>query len=169
MTYTLLGTNAVLRSDGAIIPDDAGNVDWQAYQTWLAAGNTPTPQGLSEAQSAQVASLSAACSAAIGSGFQSSALGAPYAYPSQPLDQSNLVGAAAASQRPGLPSTWSCNFWCADGSGTWALRPHTAAQIQQVLADGLAAREALSTRLDGLVAQVRAAATVGAVQAVVWG
>jgi hypothetical protein len=42
-SYTLTNTSDVLRSDGAAIPADLRNVDWQAYQSWLAAGNTPTP------------------------------------------------------------------------------------------------------------------------------
>jgi hypothetical protein len=29
--------------DMANIPNDIENVDWQAYQVWLAAGNTPLP------------------------------------------------------------------------------------------------------------------------------
>ena len=36
--------NSVLRlSDNAIIPFDPGNTDYQEYQRWLAAGNTPLP------------------------------------------------------------------------------------------------------------------------------
>lgn len=33
----------IIRSDGAQIPADPNNVDYQQYQLWLAAGNTPTP------------------------------------------------------------------------------------------------------------------------------
>jgi hypothetical protein len=52
--YQRLGnTNAILRnSDGAVIPDDQGNADRQAYQAWLAIpGNVPDPvPGLTDAQ-----------------------------------------------------------------------------------------------------------------------
>jgi hypothetical protein len=47
MTYSLssrIGLAGVVRdADAAFIPADAGNADWQAYQAWLAAGNTPNP------------------------------------------------------------------------------------------------------------------------------
>lgn len=36
--------DGVLRlSDNAVIPFDPGNTDYQEYQRWLAAGNTPLP------------------------------------------------------------------------------------------------------------------------------
>jgi len=42
-TYSLISNSTnILRSDGATIPADAGNTDYQAYLTWLAAGNTPS-------------------------------------------------------------------------------------------------------------------------------
>ena len=42
--YKLTTTTSILRlADGAHIPADPANTDWQAYQRWLAAGNTPQP------------------------------------------------------------------------------------------------------------------------------
>jgi len=38
-------TNDCIRRlpDGAVIPNNPTNMDWQAYQVWLAQGNTPLP------------------------------------------------------------------------------------------------------------------------------
>ena len=48
MTYTLPPPNiltgeqsGVIRSDGAFIPADERNADWQEYQEWLSLGNHP--------------------------------------------------------------------------------------------------------------------------------
>ena len=45
MTYTLTAhPNTIVRDeDGAFIPNDPANVDYQEYQKWLAKGNTPAP------------------------------------------------------------------------------------------------------------------------------
>ena len=36
-------TKIICTTDGAIIPDDLGNTDYQQYLAWLADGNTPEP------------------------------------------------------------------------------------------------------------------------------
>lgn len=123
---------------------------------------------LSAAQAAQIAALYAACDAEMVGGFVSSALGAAYTYPTKPTDQMNLIGAATDANNPVNASTWTRAFPCADSTGVWARRDHTAAQIRQVFADGVTAREALSAQLASLVAQVTAATTVAAVQSIVW-
>jgi hypothetical protein len=85
------------------------------------------------AASLRIATLSADCEAAITGGFMSEALGTPHAYQSDRDDQLNLVGAVSANAD--IP------FKCLDGNtGIWAYRPHTAAQLKQVLADGAAVK-----------------------------
>src|SRR5579859_4200261 len=42
--YTLTNSTTIIRdSDGACIPNDLGNTDYQNYLKWVEAGNTPTP------------------------------------------------------------------------------------------------------------------------------
>lgn len=44
MTYTLTLNSSITRdADGAAIPADEANTDYQAYLAWLAEGNTPNP------------------------------------------------------------------------------------------------------------------------------
>lgn len=41
--YQLTHSTTIRTADGAFIPADPANTDWQAYQQWLAEGNTPDP------------------------------------------------------------------------------------------------------------------------------
>jgi len=168
-----LGQNGIVIRllDGAIIPNDPHNTDYAAYLAWVAAGNTASPAPaltLAQAQAAQISTVTAACAAAIVAGFASSALGAEHSYPSQMTDQQNLSASVLASLLPNLPTGWTTPFWCADTNGNWSYASHTAAQIQQAGQDGKAAIVAAIQKKEGLVAQINAAATVTAVQAINW-
>ena len=43
LNFKLIDNGVVRFNDGAHIPDDLANRDWQEYQDWLAEGNTPLP------------------------------------------------------------------------------------------------------------------------------
>lgn len=125
-------------------------------------------QDLASAQQAQLAIVGAACAAAITGGFQSSALGKAYTYPSTQNDQANLNANVVSSLLPGLPANWTTLQICGDANGKWGYMPHTAAQIQQVGNNGKAAILGFLTKNAGLQAQIAAATTVAAVQAINW-
>jgi hypothetical protein len=41
--YRITNGGVIRLTDNAMVPADVRNTDWQAYQEWLAAGNTPEP------------------------------------------------------------------------------------------------------------------------------
>lgn len=142
---------------------------------WNFDGNTFTPPipaaaatTLTQAQAAQQNLVSFGCSETIVGGFTSSALGAVYNYPSKPNDQSNLAASVLASILPGVSSGWTTPFWCADSTGAWAFRPHTAAQIQQVGQDAKTFVIAQQNKLASLIQSIAAAASVAAVETISW-
>ena len=140
---------------------------------------------LYQAQQAQYAALTSAASAAITSGFTSSALGSAHTYPSGETDQLNLTASVVASMLPGTPTIFTTLFYCATPAvaavaatstspavaavpAVWAFTPHTAAQIQQVGTDAKTWIQTQQATHATLAAQVAAATTVNAVQAIVW-
>jgi hypothetical protein len=124
---------------------------------------------LYQAQQQQLTLLSNNAKQAIIGGFSSSALGSAHLYPSGQTDQLNLTASVVASMLPGVPSTFTTLFYCATGTpAVWAFTPHTAAQIQQVGVDAKAWIQSQQATHATLGAEVMAATTVAAVQAVVW-
>lgn len=126
------------------------------------------PPSLDEVKAAKLAEITAACEKAITGGFTSRALGDTYTYPSTPTDQLTLSANVLSSLLPNLPADWTTLQICADKAGNWAYRPHTAAQIQQVGADGKAAILACLTKKAQLQAKIEAATDVKTVQAIAW-
>lgn len=112
---------------------------------------------LAQAQAMQKSVMLQACSAAILAGFSSSALGSAYNYPSDDNTQRNIAMAAVSGGQ----------IWCETG-GTWAMVPHTAAQAQQVQKDLFVMVQVNQAKYATLLAEITAASTVAAVQAIVW-
>ncbi len=123
---------------------------------------------LQEHKDAKIASLSAACRQAITAGFESTALGHPHLYPSKETDQLNLAGSVTDSLLADLPADWVSPFWCADSTGEWAMRPHTATQIQQVGREAKARILSLMQHNAALAEQVQMAPDKAAVDQIVW-
>lgn len=123
---------------------------------------------LQEYKDAKIASLSSDCRAAITAGFESSALGEPHLYPSKETDQLNLAGSVADSLMRGDDESWSTPFWCADLHGVWAMRDHTAAQIQQVGREAKTRILALMQHNAALAEQVQLAPDKPSVDQITW-
>ena len=165
-----------ISGDCRIVVDGFGNTTIQNWNT-AKLGTQPTltqleaawgAAQLAQARASQTTLLRGNCDAAITGGFVSSALGAAHTYPSTLIDQHNLASSVVASLLPNLPSGWTTKFWVMDSTGAWSLAPHTAAQIQQAGLDGKAWVTAQQEKLASLNAQIDAATTVSAVQAIIW-
>lgn len=111
---------------------------------------------LNDLKADKLIEVNIACRDAIYAGFDCDALGAMHHYPALDRDQSNLAGSILDSLLPDVPAGWTTPFWCADSAGVWALRPHTAAQIQQVGRVAKATIVAAIARCAGLEGQIEA-------------
>lgn len=140
-------------------------------QGWIYDGvnfaPSPAPS-LDTVKAARLDSLRQACAAEITGGCSSAALGTEHGYGTALTDQANLAASVLASLMPGLPAGWTTPFKCADAAGVWDLRDHTAAQIQQAGQDVKAFIVAAQQKLGTLGAEVQAATTAEAVQAIAW-
>lgn len=155
--------NAVmLRPSGATLDVQGGKL------VIVPAPTQTEAQLLAQAKQAQLAIVGAACASAITGGFQSSALGKVYTYPSTQNDQANLNANVVSSLLPSLPANWTTLQICGDANGKWGYVPHTASQIQQVGADGKAAVFSCLTKNAALQSQIAAATTVASVQSINW-
>lgn len=123
---------------------------------------------LASLKNAKAAELDAACASAIIGGFGSSALGSLHTYPSKQHDQANLVASVVDAMDNASTPGWVTPFWCADTSGAWGWRNHSADQIRQVGRDGKTAILAAQSRNATLQAAVQGATSAEAVSAIRW-
>ncbi|QEL57038.1 DUF4376 domain-containing protein [Chromobacterium paludis] len=141
---------------------------WTVVDGTLLAPVPPSEaEQLRLAQRIQCQRLQAACESAITASFPSMALGPqPCVYGSRLTDQNNLLSALSAAR--GQPVNWTTPLWCADGKGDWAFLPHTAEQVMRVNQDWVAFRTKQQQKYASLMAQMLAAPTAQAVQAITW-
>ncbi|WP_164707925.1 DUF4376 domain-containing protein [Paraburkholderia phosphatilytica] len=116
------------------------------------------------AKAAQIAALNSAYQAAITAPVSyTTAAGTTATFNQDATAKSNLQNAMLASEKAG---TWPLNLWLSAGGE--AVTPFTYADLQGLAAAMEAVDAPDYTQLLSLVAQVNAATTVAAVQAVVW-
>lgn len=130
----------------------------------------PPPPSLDELKATKAEEISNACAAQIMGGLPSSALGQVYTYPTKLTDQSNLSASILDSLLPvnTADGSYTTPFWCMDGGGNWAWVNHTAIQIQQVGRDLKLEILNCQGKNANLQAQIQAATTIDAVNAITW-
>jgi len=144
------GGSVIVLADGVAPPNFNQKYD-PTSQTFV--------DNLAAFKTSQIKMLNTSCGAAIVGGFTSSALGlGAYTYASDPIQQSNILSCAAVG---GLLA-------CCPPGGSWSKTAHTPTQATQVLTDFSTMRDTNRTKLDTLTAEVNAATTVAAVQAITW-
>lgn len=155
-----LNGGVIRTADGASIPADPGNTDYQQYLRWKAAGGVPDPsQTLAEAQAAKMAVIDAAWKAHEQGGF--SYLGKTIQ--SDPLSAQRITFAVFGAQAAlAANQTYSGSWLCADGT----LLPLTTQQvIEMAVAYSMFGLE-LYNHAQALFLQVQQADTADAVNAI---
>jgi len=91
--------------------------------------------------------LENSCCTEVISGYLSSTLGTPHTYPTNLLDQQNLIAVCLAATVT-LDPLWKCNFWCSDASGEWSRKAHSK---EQILALGVEIQLHIAAKQDKLL------------------
>ena len=159
MDYKLTtGTSIIRTADGATIPADPANMDYQQYLAWLAAGNTPDPaQTIDEVRTAKVSAIKAMRDSLEQTGG--------FTYLGKILDSDSVsverlnVAVEAAQATLAAGQTFSLDWTCQDNS----VLTMTAAQIVGAPVALAQSKEVLYARARDLEAQVDSAVTVDAV------
>ena len=152
MPYIETNTNNIIirTSASKMKPTDIWLDQARIGQTYDSINNVAT--GIDDLIEKKIQQINILCRQKIISGFQSSALGSPHTYKSDPDYQLNLVGLVVTGVDSNFPAS-------TDGGKTYSSQAHTIAQLQQVLADGKARKQSLIDYSNQLSAQCKNSAT----------
>lgn len=155
--------------DAVAVMNAGGKLDVVSGAFTITPMPAPSPDALLVIEKAQAkVRILAQCDNAIVGGFISNALGGAYTYPSKVVDQNNLAANVLSSMYPNLATTWTTPQLCADTNGVWAYKAHSVQAIQQVGTDGKSAIMACLIKNATLQAQITAASTLAALNAIIW-
>jgi hypothetical protein len=163
--YTLTtGATIIRESDGAHIPLDPANSDYAAYLAWVAEGNTASSLDLAIVRAQKVASLTAGYVAATQQSVSfTNAAGVSKMYQADSDSQDILTKAATGYAFAGdVPTGF---YWKSEDNTPV---PFTLADLKGLYLAMLTQGDAAFLKLQVLKAQVAAAQTAQAVQAVTW-
>ena len=133
-----------------------GQASWWSY---VAGEFVLTQAGIEAKAEEKREQIQKAAEAERNAGFTSDALGTVHEYGSTLEDRINLIGASQAGQ----PTKYN-----AKENGQRVRKQHTPAQMNQVLADGFIAMQAIKDKEDLLLNQIDATTTVEELDAIVW-
>jgi hypothetical protein len=151
-TYTLAKNGGVVTDSGSYVPPDPRNADWQAYQAWLGAGNTPQPvPAPSAAETAQATYAAALAVGLVTTWSTSTGLNGIYA-----LDQTTQFNMTAET----VSILTNGSFTNGATTRNW---PNAAGAFQSfTLAQFKALASAIALYLDGLASALATASAGGA-------
>ena len=165
MSYKIQGTGVMRLADGAIIPADERNIDWQEYQRWLAAGGTPQPERtLTEARAQAAARITSARNGALSAltaDFSGDAWDADEATSARIANALTMIREAAAL---GIPTPDAIPWRTADNRD----RVLTVVELTQLGAAVFLAQQQVWVKQAALKNQIAQAATGPLIDEVRW-
>jgi len=176
-----IGTSIIRTSDNAIIPNDPVNNDYQAYLKWLAEGNMSDPAlTLAEAQANQLNIINNTAINVLSGGFSSTATGTALWYDSDAESQllyTNLYDDAKSGTY--ATTTYMTGYSAgvapirskasqSAADSTKIVQQLTQTQFLQLYQDWKVFYTSTKAHQWTLQAEINAATTLEAVQAIVW-
>jgi hypothetical protein len=144
------------------------DINWRGYDVLSQA--SLDAKILEVTKQRKIIELSEQCENAIMSGFQSAALGQPYVYDSEQVDQINLIGAVSSTAPTPLePTGYTIYYACRNVStGVKEYHPHSHFQLRQILADGAQVKLGFLQVFHFKRLEIESCTTIAEVNAIIW-